>query len=435
MSRQVGIVLGMDCVRGVVAARIRGRIRVDAVAAVPFSGSEPVDEVLRELHRRLEPERALPVGLAPPPADSWLKLLPLPPATAADRARMVELEAERFFPVRGEAVVVDVPAQGPVAAAHAAALEAWVARVEEGFGPVRAVEPAARGLVRAFAALDRGLRKRVFAVLLADGRWWDMAIARDGVLLGHARFLAPEPASLADALAVATEPAGMLPRVIVAGADARDATAVTAALEVRLPGIAVETRDEIAPGVPVAYAPALGLAVSAPGGLLPVAHRARQAGAARRQTAAWALGAMLSVLLFFGAGMLAGRRGAADREAEAARLRPRADSAAVLLEGAHRVGTLIAFTDSVNAAGIDWVGVLAELSRHLPAGAYLTQVQGRADSRTLQVRGYAGNASAIVPLLERSPRFANVESTEPISRRTVGDVELENFHLRLEVEK
>ncbi|HEX2090790.1 MAG TPA: PilN domain-containing protein [Longimicrobiaceae bacterium] len=436
MSDRLGVAVGSGEIRAAYVERRGGRIRVRRALRVPCPGLGTLDEALREVHERLVPGRSTPAGVAPPPGEVWLKLLALPPLPAADRARMVEMDADRFFPVRGEPVLVDVPAEGPVAAARAAEIEALVTRVEESLGPVRAVEPAPRAAARGWAALDPSLRRRSFAVLARQGAWWDLAVARGGTLLGHARFLSPEPRALAEALAAAVESGAARPRVLLAldpDDDSAEVAGITVAIEERLPGTVVERRTEIVPGVPASFAPAVGLAVGPEGGLLPAPHRERLRRSARRRTAGWAAAAVLAAGVFFAIGPLGRSRSAAELEAEAARLAPRADTASRLLEEAHRARSRVAFTDSLARARPDWVGILAELTRRLPQGAYLTQLRAQAESRTIEVRGYAGSASAIVPILERSPRFDSVASIEATTRRLVGAVELENFAVRLKV--
>lgn len=428
MSVRLGLAVGEGELLAAAVEGIGPRARVSATLRVPFAGPTGIEEALRQVGERFRQPR---VALAPAASDVWIKLVALPPLPPADRVRMLEMEAERYFPVRGEPVVVDSPAAGLVTAARAADVEALVLRVEESVGPVRAVVPAPLAAVRAWCALDRSLRGRPFAVVSRRGRWWDLAVARGDVLLGYARFLAPEPRALADALAAAVEPGGLLPRILLVGED--DAAELVAALEGRLPGAIVERRRELVRGVPAELAPAVGLALGPPGGLLPAGHRARLERGAQRRTAAWAGAAALAGLLMLSAGPWTRSRSAAELAAEARRLAPRADSATVLLRQVHDARARVAFTDSLTRARPDWLGALAELTRRLPQGSYLTSLRGDAASGTLEVQGYAGSASAIVPLLEQSPRFSEVESTEPIARRAVGGVELENFSVRLKV--
>jgi general secretion pathway protein L len=74
--------------------------------------------------------------------------------------------------------------------------------------------------------------------------------------------------------------------------------------------------------------------------------------------------------------------------------------------------------------------VLDELSKIVPNTVYLSNLRYRAGS--LELQGSAENASALVPLLERSPVFENVGFNAPSNR---GRDNRETFSLKADLEK
>jgi Tfp pilus assembly protein PilN len=74
--------------------------------------------------------------------------------------------------------------------------------------------------------------------------------------------------------------------------------------------------------------------------------------------------------------------------------------------------------------------VLDELSKIVPANAYFSNLRYRAG--VLEVQGNAENASALIPLLERSPVFENVGFNAPSNR---GRDNRETFSLKADLEK
>ena len=66
----------------------------------------------------------------------------------------------------------------------------------------------------------------------------------------------------------------------------------------------------------------------------------------------------------------------------------------------------------------------------MPNGAYLSNLRYRAG--LLEVQGSAENASALIPLLERSPVFQNVGFNAPSNR---GRDNRETFSLKADIEK
>jgi Tfp pilus assembly protein PilN len=74
--------------------------------------------------------------------------------------------------------------------------------------------------------------------------------------------------------------------------------------------------------------------------------------------------------------------------------------------------------------------ILDELSKALPSGAYVSTLRYR--SGVLEIQGSAENASAVIPVLERSPLFENVAFNAPSNR---GRDNRETFSLKADIEK
>jgi Tfp pilus assembly protein PilN len=76
------------------------------------------------------------------------------------------------------------------------------------------------------------------------------------------------------------------------------------------------------------------------------------------------------------------------------------------------------------------IRVLDELSKTIPTSAYLSNLRYRGGN--LEIQGSAENASALIPLLERSPLFENVGFNAPSNR---GRDNRETFSLKADIEK
>lgn len=88
------------------------------------------------------------------------------------------------------------------------------------------------------------------------------------------------------------------------------------------------------------------------------------------------------------------------------------------------------FLDNLDQRRGEVLRVIDELSRAVPNGAYLSNLRYRAG--LLEVQGSAENASALIPLLERSPVFQNVGFNAPSNR---GRDNRETFSLKADIEK
>ena len=88
------------------------------------------------------------------------------------------------------------------------------------------------------------------------------------------------------------------------------------------------------------------------------------------------------------------------------------------------------FLADINQRRGEVLRVMDELSKAVPNGAYLSNLRYRGG--VLEIQGSAENASALIPVLERSPIFHNVAFNAPSNR---GRDNRETFSLKAEIEK
>lgn len=90
----------------------------------------------------------------------------------------------------------------------------------------------------------------------------------------------------------------------------------------------------------------------------------------------------------------------------------------------------LAFLSGLEQRKGEVLRVLDELTRVIPTNAYLSNL--RYHDRMLELQGNAESASALIPVLERSPVFENVGFNAPSNR---GRDNRETFSLKAEIEK
>jgi Tfp pilus assembly protein PilN len=99
-------------------------------------------------------------------------------------------------------------------------------------------------------------------------------------------------------------------------------------------------------------------------------------------------------------------------------------------EQLERLGKELSFLRDLEQRRGDVLRVLDELTKIIPNSAYLSNLRYR--SGVLEIQGSAENASALIPLLERSPVFENVNFNAPSNR---GRDNRETFSLKADIEK
>src|SRR5919109_656113 len=160
MSARLGVEIGAHTLRAVkVEGSLRPRVRLAEVAYDPNNIIEAV-AVLRD-----QLGRASRIAVAIDLAHLFAKHVKLPPVAAAEKRRMLTLEPERFFPVRGDELTVSARdgTDSLVFATREAPLASWLTALET-LGPVDVIEPSPVALARALSAA--GVRS---GAVLVDG--------------------------------------------------------------------------------------------------------------------------------------------------------------------------------------------------------------------------------------------------------------------------
>ena len=161
--------------------------------------------------------------------------------------------------------------------------------------------------------------------------------------------------------------------------------------------------------IAVALAPA-----GRPLDLLPASMRPFRLTYAQKMNAAVAAAA---VVLVIGAAMVPGYRDGKRLTAvngEIARLDSEVRGVERMLRELESKRTLVSTIDGLNASAIRPLPVLRELTELLPNDAWLTLVS--LEGKGVELTGQANAASALIPLLENSPRFERVEFASPVTR-------------------
>jgi Tfp pilus assembly protein PilN len=148
--------------------------------------------------------------------------------------------------------------------------------------------------------------------------------------------------------------------------------------------------------------------------LLPPALRPRRLSRPQAITVTLvAVTALLAILALLAPGWRQ-QRHLARIDAEIARLDPEVRAVDRVLRDLERKRKLLATVAGVEAGGIRSLPVLRELTEILPNDTWLTTLS--LDTKGVELTGQAAAASALIPLLENSPRLERVEFSSPVTR-------------------
>jgi Tfp pilus assembly protein PilN len=174
-------------------------------------------------------------------------------------------------------------------------------------------------------------------------------------------------------------------------------------------------------GLPPEHRGALQLAIAVVSGratrpleLLPATVRPRRLTRPQAITAGMAAATVVLGILALLAPGWREQRHLSRLNSEIARLEPTVKEADRVLRELERKRKLIATADGVEAAAIRPLPVLRDLTELLPSEAWLTTVS--LDPKGVELTGAAAAASALIPLLENSPRLERVEFSSPVTR-------------------
>lgn len=411
MSARLGLELGPELVRAVWLERWgRGPIRI---LELHWDPAEPAELVtaLRENLGAIS-RMAVTVDLS----FLFAKQVRLPPVSAVEKRRILMLEPERFFPVRGEELLLAPRAEDNlVFAARASMVGEWLQALET-IAPVELVEPAPVSLARVLGRVDAG-----DATILIEGK--DQAVSVTEVGAGRVRRIhrTTDPAEL-DAM-VANREAPSRP-VYFRPLNGNRAGFPMAADIDELPSVA-----GVAPSHLAAYGAALGLGHDLDEALLP-ADLARCI-VRRRRRSTLVAGLACLVALLFALLSLDGFRSRTLRRlgTESARIRQPAESVLTLQREADALGREARAVAAIQAERLDPLAALTALTRRLPPQAYLSAL--RATGRDWQIDGYAREAAPLVARLEDDPRFEGVHFLSATSRTRVNGILYESFSIAL----
>ena len=415
---RLGVEVGVRTLRGVrLEGWLRTRARVVEVACDPGNPAEAVD-ALRE---HLGPTRRIAVALDVPLL--FMKRVKLPPLGEPEKRNILRLEPERFFPVRAEEIVPAVRGDDDlVFAAKEAPLATWVAALEE-LAPVDVVEPGPLALARALAQVQL-----TSAVVLLDGQADGIGVVeiREGRVMRARRVFG----ALDDTAAALLENGGASgggPIYLTPWNEDRArvlGTLLPEAMVQPLPTVA----DVVGPFLP-AFGAALGI------GTKPnFAQTLVSPELGARITARWwrelglAVAVAAAALVFTVASADAWRaRATRGLEASLQSLKQRAAPALALQNQLLARDREAQAIREIEQKRPDPLGVLQELSKRLPAGAYLRGI--RWSGTDWQIDGFAPNASRLVAQLGAAPEFKEVRFLSATTRVALGDRPYESFAL------
>ena len=356
------------------------------------------------------------------------KRVKLPPVPAAEKRRILSLEPDRFFAVRGgdELVISARDSDGLVFAARERELAAWTSALEL-LGPIESVEPAPVALAR---ALSRAGVDDVTVVLdrAADG------VGVVEVAGGEVRSARRLRSDLPDAAAAIAASFGREQSAHASPAtvrvepwdDARAQTVQTAAPNVTAQ--ALPTIADLPPAYLPAYGAAIGSGVARDGALMP-ADVARSAVGRRRRAVVTAGAACALGLAFAVAAADVGRaRAESQLDERIGTLRARAGEISALQQEAEALTREATAVAALEARRADVLAVLQLLTQLLPHDTHVRSLRW-SGSREWQMEGRSANAARLVPMFEDHPRLEGVRFLESTSRVTSRGQTYESFSL------
>ena len=411
MSSRLGLELGPHLVR---AVRLERWSRQPRVLELHWDPNAPA-AMAESLREGLGP--AGHVAVTVDLSFLFAKQVRLPPVSAVEKRRILSLEPERFFPVRGEDLIVATRENDNlVFAARAALLGSWLAALET-VGPVELMEPSPVSLARALGRVDDG---DATVVLQSPDDTVGIAEIGGGRLNQIRR--AAEPDELTAAIADSGN--GRKPvylRPLNGNSDWQPAGGPPRGA---LPSVA-----GIAPSHLAAYGAVLGLGASLDESLLPTELAGRITGKRRRSLLLAGLTCLLA-LLFVVLSLDGLRSRTLGRlEAESGRFRQPAERALGLQRRADAMERESRAINAIAAERMDVSGALAALTRRLPMGAYLTSLRG--SGRDWQIDGFAPEAASLVGRLEEDPLFDRVHFLNATSRTRLNGKVYESFSIAL----
>jgi Tfp pilus assembly protein PilN len=417
MTSRLGLELGPHTIRAVHRSGLRGsQLRTLEISWDP----EQPAEAFAALHEHLGAARH--VFAAVDLALLHVKRLDLPPLPLAERRRILGLEPDRFFAVRGAELAFALrEADALVFAVRERLLTDWVEGLAR-LGRRVQIEPGPIALTRAL----RDAQVRDAVVLRGGGSDGVELLRIDGGELHSARRAFGDLEVAADALGGATDPDS--PTVYLWPWD----ETTQRELGARLPGRELREFPRIAeldPTFLVAYGATLADERAWRDALLTPELERRQV--TRHQTRLGLAAAACLAALLFALTSVDAYRARAEHQLDAriVALRDRAGGVVELQERAAALTREVQAISDIEANRADLLSALLELSRGLPEDAWIRTVQ--AEPPDWYLDGWARDAAALIPLFENDPRFEDVQFRAATSRTQVGNETYDYFSLAL----
>ncbi len=421
---RLGVVLLGDRVAAAVARA--GRV-VDTFSVA--DAEHPAEALRAELETRGVKPRTARLGLQR--AAVVVKALDLPAAVNGDLGQMVRFELERHVPFPADDAAFDfapLPGVGEgqrvlIVAADRRTVDRALQLLEEVRLRPASLTVAAHDLVSLLGRRPRAERT-VWAHRVGD--------TADLLLLAGNTLVASRSVQAADGAALAAEIRGSLAMLRWSECDAlwmsgdgaaglEEAPALAAlGLPIDAPPLSARARRAIGEVDVSADGPALLAAAVATGprsrrlDLLPAGLRPRRLTWEQRVTIG-----MVAITVLLGLGALLGQ-GVRDKrhlnrvEGEIRRLDPEVRAVQRVMDQLERERRLLASVASISAASLRPLPLLSELTETLPPDVWLTTLS--LDQKAAEMTGQAATASALIPLLENSPRLEHVEFASPVTR-------------------
>lgn len=420
MNRVLGVELTATTIRSVCLDGWRERtVRTAEVEWSPADPAQGLSALIDEFGRVTRVAVAIDLSLL------LVKRLKLPPVPALEKRRIVSLEPDRFFAVRGgEELTVVVRDQDTLAfAANEEQLAAWLSALEV-LGPLDYVEPAPNALTRALS--EAGIKD--CRVVMDRGEAGCVIVDIAQGALRDARRVQGTALQFVTGLGESVPDANTSPLIFLEPWDpqrAADLMREHGSLDVR----AIPSLPGVAPHSLVAYGAALGAGSPLKGALIPEAS-GQQMQVRRNRPRLIAAAACVAALGFaLWSADFARTRTERGLDAQLQALADRSSGALALQAEQQRMTREEGVLARAESERPQQLATLLAVTQRLPADAHVVML--RAVGANWQLDGVAGNAARLIPVLEEHERLDSVRFLEATRRVEGGGRIRENFSLTL----
>ena len=418
MNRVLGVELTATAIRAVCLDGWRKRtVRSAEVEWSPADPAQGLSALIDAFGRVTRVAVAVDLSLL------LVKRLKLPPVPALEKRRIVSLEPDRFFAVRGgEELAVVVRDQDTLAfAANEEQLAVWLSALEV-LGPLDYVEPAPNALTRALS--EAGIKDG--RVVMDRGEAGCVIVDIAQGVLQDARRVQGTALQFVTGLSKSVPDGNTLPIYLEPRESQRaDLIREHESLDIRtlpsLPGI-----DQASL---VAYGAALGAGSPLKDALVPESS-AEPMQVRRNRPRLIAAAACIAALGFaLWSADFARARTERGLDAQLQALAARSSDALALQAEQQRMAREEGVIARAETERPQQLATLLAVTQRLPADAHVVML--RASGANWQLDGVAGNAARLIPVLEEHERLDSVRFLEATRRVEGGGRIRENFSLTL----